>query len=320
MKISIVIPVYNEEAGFQQFFDGVFLPELHKLKLKNYEIILVDDGSRDNTLKILQKIADKTKKLKTKRIKVLALSRNFGKEMALTAGIRTATGDAVITLDADGQQPPEKIGDFIKAWRDGALIVTGVRNKFKKHALIPKLGSKLFYIMMKAFAGSRTVPGETDFRLLDRSIVEEFNHLTEHERITRGLIDWMGFEQTYIYYDYGNRLAGKPSYNFVKLTKLAINSFVSLSITPLIIFGYLGVFITIASFLIGSFVIVEQWILNDPLGLNWTGPTQLAIFISFLVGIVLISQALTALYISHIHAETKNRPLYIIDKQKSRNL
>lgn len=313
--LSIVIPVYNEEKGIHKFYNEMLLPELEKIKTLRYELIFVNDGSKDNSLEKLYTLADSNK-----NIKIIAFSRNFGKESALTAGIRTAKGDAVLTMDADGQQPPSLIHDFIAKWQEGSRIVTGIRSKFNEHGLIPRLGSKLFYKLLHALGETRTIPGETDFRLMDRSIVDEFNQLTEHNRITRGLVDWMGYDQTYIEYVYGNRLAGKPSYNLKKLTQLAVNSFVSLSTTPLVIFGFIGLFITIASGLIGLFDIIEQWILGDPLGLNWTGPTQLAIFIAFLVGLVLMSQAITALYISQIHAESKNRPLYLIDPKKSRNL
>jgi dolichol-phosphate mannosyltransferase len=165
-----------------------------------------------------------------------------------------------------------------------------------------------------------TVPGSTDFRIIDRCVADEYNKLTEHGRITRGLMDWMGFKKVYIDYVYGNRLAGKPSYNFRKLFQLAINSFVSLSSTPLVLFGWLGVLITVASFVLGVFVIIEEFIMADPLQLRWTGTTCLSIFITFLIGLVLISQSITALYISHIHAEAQGRPLYIVDRKNSINL
>ncbi len=314
MKISFVIPIYNEEKGFLKFYNSLFLPELEKIKY-DYEIILVDDGSKDKSLELIQNLAESDK-----HIKVLAFSRNFGKEVALTAGIREAEGDAIITMDADGQQPPKLIHEFIEKWEAGGEIVIGVRGKYEKHGLIAKMGSKLFYAMLRGMGVKDTVPGSTDFRLIDRCVADEYNKLTEHGRITRGLMDWMGFKKVYIDYIYGNRLAGKPSYNFSKLFHLAIDSFISLSTTPLVIFGWIGGFITIASFILGVFVIIEEFILGDPLQLKWTGTTCLSIFISFLVGLVLVSQAITALYISHIHAETQSRPLYIVDKKNSRNL
>jgi dolichol-phosphate mannosyltransferase len=273
----------------------------------------VNDGSTDKTLKILTALVDKHKNLK-----LISLSRNFGKEMALTAGIRHASGDAIITIDADGQQPPELIPEFVKKWKAGAEVVTGVRTKYQKHGLVARAGSKLFYKLLHALCVKQVVPGSTDFRLISKNVQEAFSAFTERNRITRGLIDWMGFKQDFVYYKYQNRIAGKPSFNLRKLVKLAVDSFVSLSTTPLVIFGWIGGFITVASGLIGLFIIIQQGVLGDPLGLKWSSATALGIFISFLVGLVLISQAITAIYISHIHAETKNRPPYIIDKRNSK--
>lgn len=313
--ISVVVPVCNEEEGIGEFLDERLFKALAKIDGYKFEIILVNDGSKDKTIDILQAYAEKDK-----NIKVVSLVRNFGKEMALSAGLRYAEGDAVLTIDADGQQPPEKIEEFIKAWENGAEIVVGVRDHYTKHGLIPKIGSKLFYWLLKLMGNKTTVPGSTDFRLMDRVVVDEFNELTEHNRITRGLVDWMGYKKTDIYYTYGERMNGNPSYNFKKLWNLAIDSFISMSTTPLVIFGYIGIFITIGSFLLGAFCIINQYILGDPLGLYWNGAVQMAIFITFLVGLVLISQAITALYISHIHAETQNRPLFIVSKKASRNI
>lgn len=313
-KVSVVTPVHNEAEGIEDFITNSLLPVLKKINY-NYELIIVNDGSTDETLKIIQSLADKNPK-----IKVLSLSRNFGKEPALSAGLAYATGDAAITIDADGQQPPKLIPDFLKKWESGGEIITGVRSQYSKHGLIQKLGSKLFYWLLHLLGNKSTVPGSTDFRLLDRAVIDEFNKLSEHNRITRGLIDWLGFKQVYIEYVYGVRTAGKPSYNLRKLFKLAIDSFVSMSTTPLVIFGYLGIFITIGSFILGMFCIINQYILGDPLQLYWDGSVQLAIFITFLVGLLMISQSITSMYISRIYSEAQGRPLYIIDKKESKNL
>jgi dolichol-phosphate mannosyltransferase len=312
MKISLVIPVYNEEKGFPKFFEGSLFPEVKNLHT-DYEIIFVNDGSKDRTLKILKDLTDKHKNLK-----LINFSRNFGKEMALTAGIRHATGDAIITIDADGQQPPELLPEFIKKWQAGAEIVTGVRTKYQKHGFLARAGSKLFYKLLPLLGVKRIPAGSTDYRLISKNVQEVFNEFTERNRITRGLIDWLGFQQDFVRYKYQNRIAGKPSFNFKKLFKLAIDSFVSLSTTPLVIFGWIGAFITFFSGCIGLFIIVQQGILGDPLGLKWSSATALGVFISFLVGLVLISQSITAIYISHIHAETKNRPPFVIDKRNSK--
>lgn len=314
-KISIVIPIHNESEVLNYFIDELLLPEINQIKQYNFEIIFVNDGSTDNSLEIIQKYCEHKN-----NFKVISFSRNFGKEPALSAGILYASGDAILTIDSDGQQPPALIPQFIQQWEQGGAIITGVRDKFTKHGFIQKTGSKMFYKLLKLMGNRSTVPGSTDFRLIDRSVADVFNQLSEHNRITRGLIDWLGFNQQYIYYTYGERHAGKPSYNIKKLFNLAIDSFVSLSTTPLIIFGYIGAFITLTSFLLGIFIIINQYVLSDPLQLHWNGAIQLSVFITFLVGLVLISQAITALYISHIHSETKNRPLFIIDYKNSRNL
>lgn len=314
--ISFVIPVYNEEKGIEKFCKTELFPELSKIKDYKIELLFINDGSPDKTLEKLNGLSKDPAAPKT--VKILSFSKNFGKEAALSAGFRYAKGDCAISLDADGQQPPVLIPGFIEKWEAGAKVVTGVRNGYERHGLIPRLGSKLFYKLLRAMGNKTTVPGSTDFRLLDRLVLDEFNALSEHNRITRGLVDWLGFRQEYIKYRYGTRLAGKPSYNLKKLFQLAIDSFVSMSNTPLVIFGYVGVIITILSFLLGMFCLINQYILGDPLGLYWPGAVHMAILITFLVGLVLISQAITAIYISNIYNEAKNRPLYIIDKENSK--
>jgi len=313
--LSFVIPVYNEAEVLPKFLDTQLLPEIKKLKDFHTEVIFINDGSSDNTLEIVQDYAKRDKS-----IRVISFSRNFGKEMALAAGYRYAKGDAAISIDADGQQPPSLIPEFIEKWEDGAEVVTGVRDHYTKHGFVAKTGSKIFYWLLRKMGNKYTVPGSTDFRLIDRVALDEYNQLTEHNRITRGLIDWLGFKQENIYYTYGSRMAGETSFNFSKLLTLALDSFISMSTTPLLMLGYLGGFIMLGSFLLGMFCIINQYLLGDPLHLYWNGAVQMTIFITFLVGIILVAQAITALYISHIHAETQGRPLYIIDKKNSRNL
>lgn len=314
-KISFLIPVYNEERGILEFLEKNFFPVISNVKGFSKEVIVIDDGSSDKTLDILYRCADEHK-----NIKIIAFSKNFGKEAALSAGMQYAEGDAAIMIDADGQHPVKLIPEFIKKWEGGSDVVIGVREHYTKHGLVPRLGSKLFYKILKIMGNSTMMPGSTDYRLIDRVIIDEFNRFSEHNRITRGLIDWLGFKQDHVYYTPNARLAGKPSYDFKKLFNLAIGSFISMSTTPLVIFGYIGVVITVLSFLLGLFIVVQQHILGDPLGFRWNGAVQLSVFITFLVGLVLISQAITALYISHIYAESQGRPLFVVDNKRSRNL
>ena len=311
-SISIIIPVYNEAAGIRVFLDKKLLPVLKKISYK-VELVIVDDGSKDKSLEIIKK-CQITKSIHTK---IISFTKNFGKEIALSAGLKYAKGDAVIMLDSDGQHPVSAILKLIKRWEGGAKIVTAVNSgNSTKH----RLGSKIFYKMMRLMGNKTIHEGAMDFRLLDKNVVDEFNRFTEHNRMTRGLIDWLGFEQDFVKVSTLKRTSGKPTYSRKKLARLALDSFVSMSSTPLKIFGYLGLIITITSLPFGLFILIEQYILGDPMGLDWSGAVAMSVFVSFLVGLVLVSQSITALYISHIHAEVKNRPLYVIDRSKSKNL
>lgn len=310
--ISIVIPVYNESAGIKRFLDGELLPELEKLNTKS-EVILVNDGSEDQTLEKIKE-TELIQKLPTR---IISFSRNFGKEIALSAGLKYAKGDAAMMIDADGQHPVEAIPEMIKKWEEGYDIVTAVRGtNTTKH----RLGSKIYYFLTRLFGNKNVTVGALDFRLLDKAVIIEFNKFTEHNRLTRGLIDWLGFKEATVKVKTKNRLDGKPTYSFKKLASLAVDAMVSASRTPLVIFGYIGLFITIFSVIFGLFILIEQYILGDPMGLDWAGAVAMSVFVSFLVGLVLISQSITALYISQIHTEAKNRPLYIIDQKNSYHL
>ena len=314
MLLSVVIPAYNEAEGIGMFHKDLLLPGVKKAT-KDYEIIYVNDGSRDETLKILTKIAEKDS-----HVRVVNLSRNFGKEIATTAGIFQAKGDATIILDADGQHPPEIIKDFVKKWQNGAQVVIGVRNKQQHEGFIKEIGSKVFYRVFNGTSGAHIIPRSTDFRLIDKAVRQEFIKFTEKNRITRGLIDWLGFERDIIYFDSPERLAGKANYKTSQLIKLAANSFISLSLKPLFFFGWIGTAIVSLSILLGLFIIIEQFMLRDPLEMNFSGPFMLGVFTSFLVGLVLTSQAITAAYLSHIYSQTQGRPLFVIDTKKSTNL
>ena len=310
--ISVVVPVYNEEEGIGDFLERQLLPVLEGLEYKT-EVIIVNDGSRDKTLMKIDECLARNKN----DIKVISFARNFGKEMALTAGLNNAKGDAVIMIDADGQHPVEIIPKMIEKWENGAEVVTAVRGaNTTKH----RIASKMYYGLMHAMGNKKLVVGAMDFRLVDRVVVDEFNKCFERNRIARGLIDWLGFEQEYIKVNTKNRVYGKPSYSARKLLGLAVDSLVSSSRAPLKIFGYIGAFITVASLILGLFILIQQYILGDPLGLDWSGAVAMSVFVSFLVGLVLISQSMTALYVSQIHSESKGRPLYVVDKKKSRGL
>lgn len=305
----------HNEAEVAQSFNASLIGAVKKVAEASFEIIYVNDGSTDDTLDILTKIAKHTGS-----VRVVNLSRNFGKEIATTAGISVAAGDATIIMDGDGQHPPELIGEFVTKWQNGAQVVVGVRSTNQNEGVIKKWGSRLFYRLFNAMSGSKLVPRSTDYRLIDKVVRTEFLRFTERQRITRGLIDWMGFRRDYLPFDAPARLAGEASYKTTQLIRLALNSFISLSLKPLFFFGWLGVVITFLSLLLGLFITIEQFILRDPLAIHFTGPAVLGIFTSFLIGLVLTSQGIIAIYLSHVHGQTQERPLFIIDTQYSVNI
>ena len=307
--VSVVVPVYNEEKAVGKFLDDMLMPVIDALP-EDFEILVIDDGSDDGSVEVVKNAVINQKY----PVRVVSFVRNFGKESALSAGIKYANGDAIIMVDADGQHPVDAIPKFIEKWHEGAKVVTALRGaNTTKH----KLASKTYYKMMHALGSKQIVAGALDYRLIDREVADEFNKFPERNRLTRGLIDWLGYPQTYVKVKTLDRINGRPTYSMKRLVAVAIDSLASTSRTPLVIFGYIGMFITVFSFLLGLFILIQQYILGDPLHLDWSGAVAMSVFVSFLVGLVLISQSMTALYISQIHVESKARPLYIVDREKS---
>lgn len=312
--LSVVVPLYNESEGLEDF--NTALTQVLETNVNDrYEVIYCDDGSVDDTAEIVRELS-----VADARIKLVKLSRNFGKENALTAGIAHADGKAILMIDGDGQHPVELIPKFFEAWKKGAQVVVGVRDTNEKQGWVKAAGSRLFYKLFNMMTDQKLLPNSTDFRLIDKIVQKELLGLKETNRITRGLIDWLGFRKEYINFKANARTKGTAGYSVGKLMQLAANSFVSLTPKPLYLFGYLGSSITIIALLLGSAVFIEQLLLGDPLHWKFTGTAMLAILLLFLVGIVLISQGILSLYISHIHSQSKGRPLYIIDYQGSEGI
>jgi dolichol-phosphate mannosyltransferase len=310
--ISIIIPVFNEEKNIPLIYDELLKIFDDFKKKYDYEIIFIDDGSQDKSPEILENLTNQNNK-----VKYIQFSRNFGKEIAISAGIRNASGDAVISIDADLQHPPEFIPEFLDKWEKGAEIVVGIREKYDTIGIFRKFCNLLFYKLQNLISEIKIFSNETDYRLLDRKVVDEFNKFTERGRITRGLIDWLGFKKDYVYFRVKERRFINHAYNFPKLTKLAIATFISHSLLPLKLAGYLGVIITFFSGGLGLVILIDKYLLNDPLSWNVTGTATLAVLILFLVGIILCCLGFIALYIANIHNEVTNRPLYIIKKKKN---
>lgn len=306
--ISIVVPVYNEAKNLPHLYKEI-KKHIDKLPYR-FEMLFVDDGSSDHSATVVKVCANRDK-----RIRLIQLARNFGKEAAMSAGLHEAKGDAAIIMDADMQMPPKLMGKFIQKWREEkAEIVVGVfaaRNMSR----LRRWGAHWFYRLMRTIGNTKITPHATDYRLLDRQVINVFDSFTERNRITRGLIDWLGFKRTYVYFEQAPRKFGRPNYSFSKLIQLAMNSITAYSLVPLKLAGYLGIFILMVSAPLGLFLVVERFLLHDPLGWGINGTTMLATLILFLVGVVLACLGLIALYIAHIHAEVINRPLYIVREQ-----
>lgn len=302
--LAVVIPVYREACNLPRLYarlEGV----TGGLSDFTWEYLFVNDGSPDDSLEILRQFAERDPK-----VKVLDLSRNFGKEIALTAGVHDAdAADAVICMDADLQHPPELIPKLIEVWQKGAEIVATIRTGSGKQPLLRRIGSHLYYWLMSKISGLDMVSQTTDFRLYDKKVVAAFRQATERERMFRGIMDWLGFRKAYVEFRADARNEGCAGYSYGKLWRLAINSITAFSLWPLRLTGYLGVFITSTSGLLltwmfGNYVLGDKAIY-----------TPLAIVVvanTFLIGIVLMAIGLVALYIGTIHTEVVNRPLYIV--------
>lgn len=304
-KISIIVPVFNEELNAPILYQH--LKKVLSTIAYEIEILFINDASTDGSQTVLEGIAasDPT-------VNVVEFSRNFGKEIATTAGINLCTGDACIMIDADLQHPVALIPEFITRWEDGAEVVVGVRKASRGEGFVKRMGSWMFYKILNSIAYTKLTAYATDFRLLDREVIDAFNRFTEQYRITRGLIDWLGYRREYVYFTSNERMNGEASYNFVKLCRLAMNSFVSLSLFPLRLAGYLGIFITLFAGIIGFVIFITKYVWVTNWGLSISGSAILAVIIVFLVGIVLMSLGLIALYIANIHSEVINRPLYVV--------
>lgn len=309
--VSVIIPMYNEMANVEVIYQA--LSEVTKtLSLYAFEFIFVNDGSTDETSSLLARLYRKDL-----RVRVMEFSRNFGKEAAVSAGLHSAEGDAAIILDSDLQHPPQLMGEFLEKWEAGAEVVVGVREYSGKEDWLKRYSSNLYYRILRTISPhSIIMPHATDFRLLDRCVIDAFNEFTERNRMTRGLIDWLGFRRDYVYFVSPPRQHGEASYSYRKLMGLAVNSMTAYSMFPLRLAGYLGVFILSLSALSGLFVVAEKYMLQDPLNLRITGTAVLAIALLFLVGIVLACLGLISLYIAQIHAETINRPLYMLRRRQ----
>lgn len=302
--LSIVIPVYNEEQNIKPLLQNL----IPVIKSYHYEIVLVDDGSSDKTVDIIKKEAEKTP-----NIKLLVFQRNFGHQMALTAGYEHASGDCVITLDADLQDPPNIIPQMIEKWQKGAKIVYAKREKRDVDDSFKKLTAHLFYKYIN-FLSDSPIPEEVgDYRLVDKSVVDFFNNLPEHSRFLRGLTAWGGFPAEYVLFKREKRFAGETHYTISKMLNFALEGITSFSTKPLRLAIYLGFLTSVFSIFVIVLKSVQHFILNQG---DWLpGWASLFFAIVFLGGVQLITIGIIGEYVGKIYQEVQNRPKFLIKEK-----
>lgn len=301
--ISVVIPVLNEAQNLRDLLDRL-CPVLERLG--NWEIVFVDDGSTDGTLEAIRAI-----NLKDSRVKAVALSRNFGKEIAVAAGLRYARGDAVVIMDADLQHPPEVIETFVAKWRDGFQIVYGERLDRAHESPIRRALSRAFYRVFNALSRCYIPEGAGDFRLLDRRAVDAMNLLGERSRFNKGLFSWIGFHSVGVPYAVADRRHGSSRWNLRNLVRFALDGFTSFTTIPLRVWSLLGLIISLTAFA-GALVFLVRTLVY---GTDVPGFPSLIISVMIFSGVQLISLGVVGEYLGRVYEEVKARPLFIVAEE-----
>ena len=301
VQLSLVVPMYNEAEGVDVLFSRL-LPVVRALSV-SWEIVCVDDGSRDNTVELLR-----LQHANEPRIKLVRLSRNFGKEAALTAGLAHAAGQMLIPLDADLQDPPEMIPEMIAKWQQGAKMVIATRRYRHGDGWLKRITAALFYRFIQRVSDIYIPANTGDFRLMDRQVVDALLELRERTRFMKGLFSWVGFPTEQVYYDRPERAAGETKFRFMSLWRLALDGIFSFTTLPLKVWTYLGAVISLISFTYAVYLVVRT--LTH--GADVPGYASLMVAVLFLGGIQLISLGIIGEYIGRIYRETKQRPLYVV--------
>lgn len=308
--ISIVIPIYNEEENLQNLYTR--LTNAAPSWKEDYEIVLIDDGSRDNSLTMMRVMAEKDS-----HVRVIKLSRNFGHQPAISAGIQEAKGDAIIIMDGDLQDPPEELYRFLDKWREGYEVVYAVRTK-RKEGFFKKLAYSSFYRLMAAISDIEIPLDSGDFCVMDRKVVNVLVHdMPEQIRFIRGMRAYAGFKQIGVTYERAERAAGEVKYTFKKLVQLALDGLFGFSSFPLRLSTYLGISIAIPSLIIGVFFLVHRLFGFKVFGHTpeeTPGLASLAVGMFFLGGVMLTMLGIIGEYISRIYIEVKKRPFFVIDE------
>ena len=300
--ISIVTPVFNEVDVIEAFYQRV--RKLVGSMDLAYELIIVDDGSSDGTVDKLIAIANTDR-----NVRVIKFSRNFGHQIAITAGIDYAKGDAVVVIDGDLQDPPEVIREFIERWQDGYDVVYGVRQKRDGENRMKLLTAAVFYRLLKRIIKLDIPVDAGDFRLMSRRVVEQLKELRERDRFVRGLVSWIGFKQTGVQYARDRRYAGETKFPYRKMIRFALDGITSFSDLPLKLATWLGYITSLLAFLYACSVLVQK-----VLGYTVQGWATIMVAMLFLGGVQLISLGIIGEYLGRIFNEAKQRPLYVVDQ------
>ncbi len=301
IDLSIIVPCYNEEPNLDYLFERL-ISVLEPLGM-TYEIICVNDGSRDNTLNCLIEHHNRNSV-----IKVVNLSRNFGKEVAMSAGLDYSTGKAVIPIDADLQDPPELIGDMVAKWQEGYDVVYGTRKSRSGESWLKQMTANGFYRIIQKMTPIKIPQDTGDFRLMDRQVIEAIKQLPETHRFMKGLFAWVGFKQIALEYDRPPRYKGETKWNYWKLWNFALEGITSFSAVPLKIWSYIGLFISCIAFVYAAYLIIRTFIF----GIDVPGYASLMVVTLFLGGVQLITLGVMGEYLGRIHGEVKRRPLYLV--------
>jgi len=301
LDVSIVVPIYNEAPNVD-YLIGRLKSVCKQLDL-NYEIVCVNDGSRDETLSYLIEHHHEDPS-----IKVINLSRNFGKEVALTAGLDYATGQTVVPIDADLQDPPELIAEMLEKWREGYDVVYAVRRSRQGESWLKKFTADSFYRVIGNMSRVSIPRNTGDFRLMDRKVVDALKQLPERSRFMKGLFAWVGYKQTAIYYDRAPRFKGQTKWNYWKLWNFAIDGITSFSLAPLKVWSYVGLGLSLLALVYASFLILRTLIY----GVDMPGYASIMVGVLFLGGIQLITLGVIGEYLGRVYEEVKGRPLYLV--------